>query len=104
MIESQINYIIACLHLIERRGLRAVEVKPEAQAAFNDEMQQRLQGTVWLSGCSSWYLDAHGRNTTIWPGFTFEFRHRTRHFDAQRYDLQPQPTSVPRGTTAPTSR
>jgi cation diffusion facilitator CzcD-associated flavoprotein CzcO len=28
----------------------------------------------------SWYLDAAGRNLTLWPGFTFTFRRRTRRF------------------------
>lgn len=58
------------------------------------EVQQRMRGTVWTSGCSSWYLDANGRNTTLWPGFTFEFWHRTRHFDPQHYDVIPQPASA----------
>ena len=90
MIESQINYILDCLRTMRRRNLRAVEVRPDIQEAFDTEMQRRMRGTVWTSGCTSWYLDANGRNTTLWPGFTFEFRRRTRHFDPQRYDLIPQ--------------
>jgi len=94
MIEAQITYILDCLRTMDRRNLRAVEVRPETQEAFKTEMQQRMQGTVWTSGCSSWYLDARGHNTTLWPGFTFEFRRRTRHFDPQHYDLIPQQASV----------
>ncbi len=93
MIESQINYILDCLRLIDRRKLPAVEVLPEIQEAFNKEMQQRMRGTVWTSGCASWYLDANGHNTTLWPGFTFEFRRRTRHFDPQHYELIPREAS-----------
>jgi cation diffusion facilitator CzcD-associated flavoprotein CzcO len=89
MIESQLNYILDCLHMMDRRKLRAVEVRSEIQNAFNKEMQQRMRGTVWTSGCTSWYLDASGHNTTLWPGFTFEFRRRTRHFDPQHYELIP---------------
>jgi cation diffusion facilitator CzcD-associated flavoprotein CzcO len=85
MIESQITYILDCLRMMGQRNLRTVEVLPEIQEAFNTEMQQRMRGTVWTSGCASWYLDASGRNTTLWPGFTFEFRRRTRHFDLQHY-------------------
>jgi cyclohexanone monooxygenase len=70
---------------MERHNWRTVEVRPEAQAGFNAEIQQRMQGTVWSAGCQSWYLTAGGRNTTLWPGFTFEFRRRTRHFDPQSY-------------------
>ena len=95
MIESQIAYILDCLRVMDRRGLRAVDVRPEAQAAFNDEIQRRMRGTVWTSGCASWYLDAQGRNTTIWPGFTWEYRWRTRRFDAARYELIPRTVSVP---------
>lgn len=40
-----------------------------------------------VGGCSSWYLDAHGRNTTLWPSFTFRFRERTRKFDPGDYVL-----------------
>ena len=87
MIEAQLSYILDCLHTMERRNLQAVEVQPEIQEAFNEELQERMEGTVWTSGCASWYLDAAGRNTTIWPGFTFEFRYRTRRFDARNYDV-----------------
>jgi hypothetical protein len=90
MIESQLAYILDCLQMMERRGVDVVDVRPETQAAYNDELQRRLQGTVWLSGCASWYLDAHGRNSTLWPGFTFAYRRRTRRFDPASYALTPR--------------
>ncbi len=37
-------------------------------------------------GCASWYLDAHGNNTTLWPDFTFRFRRQTRRFDVAAYE------------------
>jgi cation diffusion facilitator CzcD-associated flavoprotein CzcO len=86
MIESQIAYVLDCLRYMERNGVDTVEVRPEAQERFNAELERRLDGTVWNSGgCRSWYLDANGRNTTLWPGFTFEFRGRTRRFDHGAY-------------------
>lgn len=104
MIESQIAYLLDCLRFMERRNLEVVEVRPEAQEAYDAEMQKRMQGTVWVSGCASWYLDANGRNTTIWPGFTFDFRRRTRHFDAQRYALAPQTSRATRATSSSLER
>lgn len=89
MIESQITYVLDCLRRMRRTELRVVEVRPEAQRAYNDEIQRRMRGTVWTSGCASWYLDAHGRNSTLWPGFTFAFRRRTRHFDLGSYETTP---------------
>lgn len=90
MIESQVNYILDCLKMMACKNVRIVEIQPKAQEAYNTEIQRRMKSTVWVSGCSSWYLHASGTNTTMWPGFTFEFRHRTRHFDPQHYDLIPQ--------------
>jgi cation diffusion facilitator CzcD-associated flavoprotein CzcO len=90
MIESQLAYILDCLRLMHRQRLHAVEVQPAIQQAFAAEMQQRMTSTVWVSGCTSWYLDANRRNTTLWPGFTFEFWRRTRRFDSQHYNLTRQ--------------
>jgi cation diffusion facilitator CzcD-associated flavoprotein CzcO len=89
MIESQLAYVLDALRTMERRGLATVEVRAEAQAAYNAELQRDMRGTVWTAGgCASWYLDEHGRNSTLWPGFTFSFRQRTRRFDAERYELR----------------
>jgi cation diffusion facilitator CzcD-associated flavoprotein CzcO len=78
MVESQLNYIGDGIAKTQAAG--RFEVRPEVAAAYNAELQRRLPKTVWGSGCSSWYLDAEGRNLTLWPGFTFDFRRRTRTF------------------------
>ena len=45
-----------------------------------------MQRTVWnTGGCASWYLDEHGRNTTLWPRTTFTFRSLLRRFDLDKY-------------------
>jgi cation diffusion facilitator CzcD-associated flavoprotein CzcO len=87
MIESQLNYVMDAIRVMDERGIATVEVRPEAVRAFNAEVQAMMKGTVWSTGCSSWYLDAQGRNTTLWPDFTFRFRRRTRHFDPAAYEL-----------------
>jgi cation diffusion facilitator CzcD-associated flavoprotein CzcO len=97
MIESQLNYVMDAVHTMDERRIASVEVRPEAVARFNEEVQAMMKNTVWSSGCASWYLDAQGRNTTLWPDFTFRFRQRTRHFDADSYELRvgdPVPASV----------
>ena len=73
---------------MRRRGARFVDVRPEAQTAYNAMIDQMTEGTVWVSGgCSSYYIDSHGRNSTIWPTFTWPFRRRTREFDEAAYAL-----------------
>jgi cyclohexanone monooxygenase len=90
IIESQIQYVVDCLQTMRSRGLKSVDVKPDAQARYNESLQARLAKTVWnTGGCASWYRTAEGRNTTLWPGFTVEFRLRTRRFDPAPYHLIP---------------
>ncbi|MGH3785504.1 MAG: flavin-containing monooxygenase [Pseudonocardiaceae bacterium] len=86
MIESQVAYTIDALRHLQRTGAAAVEVRPEAQLAYNRDVQRRMAHTVWSAGgCTSWYLDAHGRNTTLWPTFTWRFRQATRRFQPTEY-------------------
>jgi cation diffusion facilitator CzcD-associated flavoprotein CzcO len=87
MIESQANYVVDALKTMSARNLTSVTVDPEAVDRFDQEMQHKLTRTVWNTGCSSWYLDASGRNTTLWPDFTWQYRLRTRRFDPDRYRL-----------------
>ena len=88
MLEAQIQYVMDALRTIDREGIDRVETRPEVQRAYNEEIQRDLRGTVWNSGgCSSYYLDRNGRNSTLWPGFTFTFRRRTRRFDLGDYEV-----------------
>jgi cation diffusion facilitator CzcD-associated flavoprotein CzcO len=96
MIEAQIAYVLGALRAMEERAATRLEVKAEAQRAFNAKLQRRMQGTVWKTGgCASWYLDAHGKNTTLWPGSTWRFWQRARRFDPQSYRF-----SAPAGVAA----
>jgi cation diffusion facilitator CzcD-associated flavoprotein CzcO len=85
MIESQIAYVMDALRELRRNGHRTVEVKPEVQERFNRDVQARMKGTVWSTGCKSWYLDEKGNNPTLWPDWTWQFRRRTARFDAAEY-------------------
>jgi cation diffusion facilitator CzcD-associated flavoprotein CzcO len=95
MIESQLAYILDCLRLMARQGVSALEVRPEAQESFNAEMRRRMGSTIWASGCASWYLDVGGYNASLWPGFTWEYRRRTRRFDLANYRLMPRTVFSP---------
>jgi len=91
MIESQLEYVMGCLRAMEARGAGTAEVRPEAQAAYNEALQAKTQGSVWTrGGCRSWYLGADGRNRVLWPGFSWLFRRATRRFDPAEYILEPK--------------
>lgn len=90
MIESQLTYVMDAIRQMDEREIATVEVRRDAVEAYNDELQAMMPRTVWATGCASWYLDANGNNTTLWPDFTFRFRRRTRHFDAEAYVCGPR--------------
>ncbi|MFD3957477.1 MULTISPECIES: flavin-containing monooxygenase [Streptomyces] len=89
MIESQLNYMADYLRQLNVLGGRAaLGARSAAVTAWNDRVQERMKRTVWnTGGCTSWYLDAEGRNTTVWPGTTGEFRRQTRTVDLAEYDV-----------------
>jgi cation diffusion facilitator CzcD-associated flavoprotein CzcO len=88
MLESQIRYVMEALRAMRARRTEVLEVRPDVQVTWNEGLQQRLAGTVWdTGGCASWYLDANGRNSVMWPGFTFQFRRRASTFDPGDYRL-----------------
>ncbi|MFC9980454.1 flavin-containing monooxygenase [Gordonia sp. NPDC127522] len=88
MIESQLNYLVDYLKTSRALGITRTEVKLSAQQEFNAGIQHKLRNSVWVNGgCASWYKDANGNITTLWPGFTFAFRQTTRSFDVAAYDV-----------------
>jgi len=90
ILESQFTYILDALRVMRERGIGVLEVRPEAQEAFNVRVQEQMKDTVWTTGgCASWYIDRNGLNTTLWPGWTWDFRRRTRRFDPAPYVLSP---------------
>ncbi|GCB48547.1 NAD(P)/FAD-dependent oxidoreductase [Streptomyces sp. NL15-2K] len=89
IIESQLNYMADFVRQLGVLGGRvALDARPGAVHAWNRRVRERMRRTVWdTGGCTSWYQDAGGRNTTIWPGTTTEFRRATRRVDLGEYDV-----------------
>ncbi|CAM3853483.1 flavin-containing monooxygenase [Smaragdicoccus niigatensis] len=88
MIESQIAYIVDALKTARTKGFRRVEVRPEVQDAFLEEMETRSRDTVWLKGgCKSYYTTDSGENAGLYPNWSFEYRRRTAKFDAHSYEV-----------------
>jgi cation diffusion facilitator CzcD-associated flavoprotein CzcO len=87
MIEIQVQHVLDCLKAL-RNGARAIEVRPEAQARFLDRIRSRMADSIWQAGgCRSWYLDASGRNTTLWPDSVMAYRRSARRARMADYRL-----------------
>ncbi len=87
MIETQVAYIMRLLGHMRDRGAERLEVRADVQARYNEALQTKLGGSIWATGCKSWYQHKSGKITALWPGFTFSFWRRTRAFDAAQYDV-----------------
>jgi cation diffusion facilitator CzcD-associated flavoprotein CzcO len=81
MIEAQVRYVLQALDLLRTGRTSYVEVRDDVQLRSVAAVQDKLAGTVWQSGCNSWYLDDQGRNSTIWPNYTLGYWRRTRRLD-----------------------
>lgn len=84
VIETQITYILRWLDATDRLG--PIAPRQSVQDAYNAWLDRRMVGTVWASGCRSWYIDAAGRNAAIYPGLTASFRRRLSRFDPRDFD------------------
>jgi len=71
-LEAQFKHI---LKLISKTGQGVVEVKPEPEAAYNAEAQEKLSKLTWAKIDASWYKDGD-RVTNNWHGGSLEFKRR----------------------------
>jgi cation diffusion facilitator CzcD-associated flavoprotein CzcO len=86
MIEAQVAHVVGALDALDEAGAAVVDVRPDVAERWGADIQTKAAPTVWNSGgCSSWYLDEAGRNTTLWPDYTFRFIRQTRHFRPDDY-------------------
>ena len=89
MIEAQLKYITEALLYLQENNVQCFDVKQSVHDQYNKDLQRKLKTTVWQSGgCHSWYQDAKGNNTTIWPGFTWMYILLMKTFDAHNYVFQ----------------
>ena len=88
MIESQLSHVVSAVQFMTAAGVSAMEPRAEAQADYAAAIDERMRGTVWTAGgCQSWYIDGSGRNSVLWPDFTFRFRRRVARMNPNDYVL-----------------
>ena len=88
MIEAQIHYVAEALVYLNKNKIQMLDVKENVYEEFNRKLQLKLKNTVWQEGgCHSWYQDAKGNNTTIWPDFTWAYISLMKNFDFKNYNF-----------------
>jgi cation diffusion facilitator CzcD-associated flavoprotein CzcO len=86
-IEAGVEHVIAALRELDAAGAERIELRPEAAARFDRELREALAGTVWHSGCTSWYVDENGNDPSQWPWLWTTYRRRTAQLEPGTYDL-----------------
>jgi cation diffusion facilitator CzcD-associated flavoprotein CzcO len=84
--ETQTSYIFDCIERLEREEGKALVPKREAAEAFQASLREAMKGTVWVTGCNSWYLDPEG-TPTLWPWSAKRFHQVMRRPDFSDFEL-----------------
>ena len=98
MIECQVRLIMGYLREAARAGMATVEVRSEAQSAFNRDVQDAARTTVWADRCTSWYKTDGGKITNNWTRSTLSYWWRTRRPSLADVELSPAPVRRPADT------
>ncbi|RTR33946.1 NAD(P)/FAD-dependent oxidoreductase [Robertmurraya yapensis] len=87
MIEAQVKQMMKTLKHMRKNKLEIIEPTQKAQEQFVELVEKYMRGSVWTAGgCKSWYLDKAGRNSTLWPGYTFTYRRLASKFIPGDFD------------------
>jgi cation diffusion facilitator CzcD-associated flavoprotein CzcO len=86
-IEAAVNHVIAALRELERTRARRIELNAARAEAYDRELRAALAGTVWHTGCTSWYVDENGNDPNQWPWLWSAYRKRTERIEPGAYEL-----------------
>ena len=71
--EEQADFILRWVDRIRSGSATSVMPKQVAMDAYYDDVREAMKDTVWVTGCTSWYLGPDGM-PTLWPWDHHRFR------------------------------
>lgn len=87
MIEYQVDYAVRQVQRLADEGLAWMDVRGDAMAAFNEEVQEAMKLVrPWQVGCNGYYRTPSGRIVTQWPFSMTEFQQRTTNPDPSVFE------------------
>ena len=84
--ETQIEYILRCIELVRQGTVKTLQPKPEATDRFNAFVRAAMPETIWVTGCSNWYMSPNGV-PSAWPYSGARFRKELQAPDLSEYDV-----------------
>lgn len=71
--EAIVDHIVKVIKFCSDNGYHSIEAKPEALAEFLQQVKSAVPETIWVSGCTNWYMDEQGMPEN-WTGTPDEYR------------------------------
>ena len=59
--ETQARYVATLVGALAQGKARSIEPEAGVTERYNADLRAAMEGTIWTSGCDSWYFDPHGR-------------------------------------------
>ena len=88
MIEYQTAHVLLHVKRLAEEDLAWVDVKPAAQAAYNERVQEAIAGvSVWNHDVNGYYRSKSGRVVTQWPFSMTQFEDMTAKLDPNDYEV-----------------
>jgi cation diffusion facilitator CzcD-associated flavoprotein CzcO len=84
--ESQAEHIMSWIERWREGEFSSVAPSAEATARFNAHMRAAMPGTVWVTGCQSWYLGNDGL-PELWPWTPHRHRMMLRNIKPDDFHL-----------------
>jgi cation diffusion facilitator CzcD-associated flavoprotein CzcO len=90
MIEYQADHVLRQIQRIVREGLSWIDVKQEAMAAYDAELQRDIAAIeLWQAGCTDYYRAPSGRVVTQWPRSMSALEEALSTLDEDAYEAAP---------------
>ncbi|MGE4425510.1 MAG: flavin-containing monooxygenase [Solirubrobacteraceae bacterium] len=83
--ETQVGYAIDLIQRWRRGEVRAVAPTEEAAQRFTRSARDAMTGTIWATGCDSWYLGPDG-TPQVWPWLPGRHREMLARVDLADYE------------------
>ncbi len=71
--EAIVDHIVKVIKFCAENGYHSIEAKPEALDEFLQKVKSAVPSTIWISGCTNWYMDENGMPET-WTGTPDAYR------------------------------
>jgi cation diffusion facilitator CzcD-associated flavoprotein CzcO len=84
--ETQIGYIMQSVRLFMQGKVSTLTPTHDAAEKFNDRVRAAMPDTIWMSGCTSWYIGKNGVPST-WPFSGERFREELAALDLNEFEV-----------------